>query len=174
MSKHSIFIDNIAFAKNNEQLEGDLSLADCPRLAELLQTNDNQDSIANTSSHIRYTLQGSADVVGQHYLHLTLNATLRTTCQRCLGAMQLELALNFNYLIGDVAVDDVETIEIEGSDDFDLQQASSEMDVNKLIEDEIIMAMPIAPIHEKSCGAIITESGEKINPFAALKGLIKA
>jgi uncharacterized protein len=90
-----------------------------------------------------------------------------------MGEMPLKLALDFNYLIGDAAVNDIEASEIEGSDDLDLQQASVAMDVKALIEDEIIMAMPIAPIHEQNCGAIITQSGEKANPFAVLKGLIK-
>jgi len=87
--------------------------------------------------------------------------------------MPLKLALNYNYVIGDVNVNDVEASDIEGSDDIDLQEASQTMDLIALIEDEIIMAMPIAPIHEEDCGAIITQSGEKTNPFSALKGLIK-
>jgi uncharacterized protein len=47
------------------------------------------------------------------------------------------------------------------------------MDVVQLIEDEIIMALPIAPTHEQNCGPQVMQSGEKPNPFAVLKGLIK-
>ena len=176
MNNHSILIDNLVFSKNNEQLTGVLTLADFPRLAELLQSEADHSatSISEASpSSIVYTLQGKTDPAGQHYLHLKLNANLKTTCQRCMGEMPLKLVLDFNYLIGDAAVNDIEASEIEGSDDLDLQQASVAMDVKALIEDEIIMAMPIAPIHEQNCGAIITQSGEKANPFAALKGLIK-
>ncbi len=174
MSNHPIFIDNVAFAKKNEHLAGKLTLADCPRLSELLKdTTKNVQSTNSNVDSISYTLQGKTDAVGQHYLHLTLAAKLTTTCQRCLSEMPLKLTLSFNYLIGEISDIDVEASDIDGSDDIDLQQASQNMDIIALIEDEIIMAMPIAPIHEIDCGAIISQSGEKPNPFAVLKGLIK-
>ena len=184
MNTHPLFIDNLAFAKKNERLEGGLSLADCPRLSELLQAAEkNQTSKINAPEIkaqtnkagvvVNYVLQGETNAAGQHFLHLSLTTNLTTTCQRCLSEMPLKLALNYNYVIGDVNVNDVEASDIEGSDDIDLQEASQTMDLIALIEDEIIMAMPIAPIHEEDCGAIITQSGEKTNPFSALKGLIK-
>ncbi|HYN54532.1 MAG TPA: DUF177 domain-containing protein [Methylotenera sp.] len=175
MSNHPIFIDNVAFAKKNERLVGSLTLAGCPRLFELLQdATKNAQSKNNDAGSISYTLQGKTDAVGQCYLHLSLTTNLVATCQRCLSDMPLKLALNFNYLIGDISDIDVEAGDIDGSDDIDLQQASPTMDIIALIEDEIIMAMPIAPIHEVDCGAIISQSGEKPNPFAVLKGLIKS
>lgn len=181
MSTHPLLIDNVAFAKKSERLAGELTLQSFDRLTELLQsiasaqtTNSNAaDQISRSQPAVRYVLQGETDAVGQHYLHLAINTDLSTICQRCMGAMPLKLNLNFNYLIGDVNVNDVEASAIEGSDDLDLQQASLDMDVIALIEDEIIMAMPIAPIHDDDCGAIISQSGDKANPFAVLKGLIK-
>jgi uncharacterized protein len=47
------------------------------------------------------------------------------------------------------------------------------MDVIALIEDELIMAMPIAPTHNHDCVKLVTQSGEKPNPFAVLKDLVK-
>lgn len=183
MSTHPLLIDNVAFAKQNERLEGDLSLQNFSRLSELLQSiasiekakrpsDDVSSPSQATTATVHYVLKGQTDAVGQHYLHLSISTDLSTVCQRCMGAMPLKLNLSFNYLIGDVNVNDVEASDIEGSDDLDLQQASPAMDVVALIEDEIIMAMPIAPIHD-DCGAIISQSGEKANPFAVLKGLIK-
>jgi uncharacterized protein len=179
MSIHPLLIDNVAFAKKNERLQGDLSLQSFARLSELLQSiastkAADQLSRSQPVAAVRYELQGETDAVGQHYLHLTIDTDLSTICQRCMGSMPLKLSLSFNYLIGDVNVNDVEASDIEGSDDLDLQQASPEMDVIALIEDEIIMAMPIAPIHDNDCGAIISQSGDKANPFAVLKGLIKS
>jgi uncharacterized protein len=174
MNKLPLFIDNLAFSKKNEHLAGSLSLADCPRLRELLQQSTNSTSENSRSAdQISYVLQGKTDAAGQHLLHLALITNLTTTCQRCLGEMPLKLTLNFNYLIADVSDTDVEAIDIDNSDDYDLQQASQSMDIVALIEDEIIMAMPIAPVHETDCGEMITQSGEKPNPFAVLKGLVK-
>jgi uncharacterized protein len=182
MSTHPLLIDNVAFAKQNERLEADLSLQHFSRLAELLQSiaridvaksPSDQANLDYSQTAVHYVLHGETDAVGQHYLHLSISTDLSTVCQRCMGNMPLKLNLNFNYLIGDVNVDDVEASDTEGSDDLDLQQASPAMDIIALIEDEIIMAMPIAPIHDNDCGAIISQSGDKANPFAVLKGLIK-
>jgi len=175
MTKHTIFIDNLAFAKKNECLTENLSLADCSRLNELLlHSAVITQSVNKPTGSISYILQGSTDSVGRHLLNLSLTTKITTTCQRCLGEMPLNLSLNFNYLIGEATDTDLSSVEIDNSDDIDLQQASQNMDIIALLEDEIIMAMPIAPTHEGDCGVIVSQSGEKANPFAVLKGLINS
>ncbi len=175
MTKHTILIDNLAFAKKNESLTGILMLADCSRLDELLHhAAEISKSNSIPSGSISYELLGKTDAAGQPLLNLSLIANLTTTCQRCLNEMPLKLTLNFNYLIGEVRDDDLIATEIDSSDDFDMQQACQSMDIIALLEDEIIMAMPIAPTHEKYCGDMVSQSGEKPNPFAVLKGLIKS
>jgi uncharacterized protein len=172
MSKPPLFIDNIAFAKKNERLAGELSLEDCARLDELLQSST--DAKVSRTGLISYVLQGKTDAAGQHILHLSIACKLTTSCQRCLNSMPLSLNLNFNYLIGEVSDTDVDAVDIDNSDDYDLQQANKVMNLIALIEDEIIMAMPIAPMHEEGCAEMITQSGAKPNPFAVLKDLIKS
>ena len=172
MTKQTLLIDNITFAKKNEHLAGELSLADCDRVDELLRSST--DSKVSHAGLISYVLQGKTDAAGQHILQLSIACKLTTSCQRCLNAMPLNLHLNFNYLIGDVNDTYVEAVDVDNSDDYDLQQANKAMDLIALIEDEIIMAMPIAPMHEEGCTEMATESGEKPNPFAVLKGLIKS
>lgn len=175
MTKQTLFIDNFAFAKKNERLVGELSLADCSRLNELLQYSAEISKSTNKpAGSISYVLQGKTDAAGQAILNLSLTTSLTTICQRCLNEMPLNLSLNFNYLIGEVSDTDLSANEIDNNDDIDVQQASQHMDVIALLEDEIIMAMPIASIHEDSCGEIVSQSGEKPNPFAILKGLIKS
>ncbi|MEQ1487314.1 MAG: DUF177 domain-containing protein [Methylotenera sp.] len=171
MNTPPLFIDNLAFSKKNERLAGTLSLTDCQRLNELLQSAQNNSGAAD---QISYILQGKTDVAGQHLLLLSISANLMTTCQRCLNEMPLNFNLKFKYLIGDVSDTDVEVLDIDNNDDYDLQQASQTMDLIALIEDEIIMAMPIAPAHNNDCGTLATQSGEKPNPFAVLKGFIKS
>jgi uncharacterized protein len=162
MSKTSITIDNVAFAKKREQLEGNLTLEQCARLAELTRAKTHH---ADT---IYYNLRGEPDNMGRPHLNLAIRADLTVTCQRCLEPMALNLNRQYHYMITDIESDDP-----EDSDDIDFQEPSSAMDVIQFIEDEIIMALPIAPTHEHNCGPQVTESGEKPNPFAVLKGLIK-
>ena len=166
-----LVIDNLAFSKKNEALSGVLLLADCPRLQELLH----QPSLKAESNaqEIVFDLKGTTNSLNQHFLSLSITAKLSANCQRCLSAMPLTIKLHFNYLISDVDDAALEALELDNVDDFDLLQANANMDLAALIEDEVIMALPIAPTHENACVELVTQSGEKPNPFAALKGLIK-
>ncbi|MFA7350149.1 MAG: YceD family protein [Methylotenera sp.] len=185
MSIQPLQIDNIAFAKRGEHLIGDLSLAHCPRLAELLASqlpilqNDAIDtnaltSVNTTENSIHFTLDGETNAMGQHFLHLSLVSNLTTYCQRCLEPMLVKQSLSFHYQIIDVNAKHSELDVVEDSDDFDMQEANQAMDLVALIEDEIIMATPIAPTHAHDCAVASMQSGEKPNPFAVLKGLIKS
>jgi uncharacterized protein len=56
-------------------------------------------------------------------------------------------------------------------DTRDFLPVARELDVAELVEDEILLALPVAPRHEK-CGLPgAADAGERINPFAALAGL---
>jgi len=184
MSIPPLQIDNIAFAKRGEHLTGDLSLADCSRLVELLASQapilqggsvdvDTLSSINHTDDNVHYTLDGETNAVGQHFLHLSLASSLTTYCQRCLEPMPVKLSLSFHYQIIDTNAKHSELDVVEDSDDFDMQEANQSMDLVALIEDEIIMATPIAPTHAHDCAVASMQSGEKPNPFAVLKGFIK-
>jgi uncharacterized protein len=181
MSIQPPLIDNIAFAKRGEHLAGVLPLVACSRLAELLASQ--APNAANTlalsngavrDNNIHYTLDGEANAAGQYFLHLTLTSNLTTFCQRCLEVMTLNLNLNFHYRISDVSSSHLEIDGTEDNDDYDLQEASQTMSLTSLIEDELIMALPIAPAHGYDCATVSSQSGEKPNPFAVLKDLIKS
>ncbi|NOT14022.1 MAG: DUF177 domain-containing protein [Methylotenera sp.] len=170
-----LLIDNIAFAKRNEHLTGTLSQVDCPRLSEFLASQyplEISKPEAAESCLIKFSLIGETNAVGQQLLHLAVAAKLITLCQRCLEEMPLDLNLKFDYLITYQNLEHAEVEAFEDNDEFDLQEASQAMDLRSLIEDEIIMALPIAPVHTQTCGKLLLQSGEKTNPFAVLKGLV--
>ncbi len=181
MSTQPLLIDNVAFAKRGERLAGSLTLADCPRLAELLASQADNSSASFTGNSdsqggdiINFTINGETNAAGQHFLHLSLDAMLNAYCQRCLEQMPLNLNLSFDYLIGEIDADDSDVAYVEEEDEYDLQEPSQAMDLLRLVEDEIIMALPIAPTHDGDCAKGTMQSGEKPNPFAVLKGLIKS
>jgi uncharacterized protein len=183
MTNQTFIIDNLAFAARGERLEVSLPLTDFPRLSELIESQFAEVGAikkhadvasANKEGYVSFSLTGEKNVLGQCYLHLALNASLITSCQRCLSPMPLSLSLNFHYLVSDVEASPLDDVEASIGDDFDLQEASQEMDVKLLVEDEVILALPIAPVHDNDCAPVTMQSGEKPNPFAALKGLIKS
>ena len=157
-----ILINNLEIAQKNLEITGDLNVSSCERLAEILSTSD--ESLAN----IRYTIVGTAKKMHLPSLHLTIDAQLPVLCQRCLEEMQLDFALTFDYAISNTA-----PTEADESDEIDWLEASQEMNINELVEDELLIAMPIAPMHKTDCMKASTQSGEKPNPFAVLKGLVK-
>lgn len=160
-------IDNLAFAKKNETAAEVLPMAKFTRLSELLGHHELvQSDIAN--DEISYALTGISRGLSQYYLNLKINAKLTALCQRCLSPTPLEVELTFNYMLSDIEAHAVEEL-----DDIDLLEIEQAMDVIALIEDELIAALPIAPTHANGCELKHNVSGEKPNPFAALKNLIK-
>jgi uncharacterized protein len=160
MMQKSLIINNLEFAKSQLKLDDGLVVSELARLSEML-TKDGK-------SQIRFQLMGASKRFSQPSLHLAIKANLAMTCQRCLDEMTLNLDLNFDYLISNAQIN-----EAEDYDEIDWLEATSEMNVCELIEDELLLALPIAPTHAHDCSKLSTQSGDKPNPFAALKALIK-
>ena len=160
MTQKSLIINNLEFANDQLNLGDRLTASQLPRLTEVLANSD--------KSSVEFELLGTGKQFRQPSLHLTIKANLVVTCQRCLEEMNIDLNLNFDYLISNTEIS-----EAEDDDELDWLEASHEMNVCELIEDELLLALPIAPTHAHDCSKLSTQSGDKPNPFAALKGLIK-
>ncbi len=160
MTQKSLIINNLEFAKNQLELSDNLEFSQLPRLAEIL--------LNNGKTQVQFHLLGTGKQFRQPSLHLTIKANLAVTCQRCLDEMVVNLNLDFNYLLSNTEIS-----EAEESDEIDWLEENHEMDVGALIEDELLLALPIAPTHVHDCSKLSTQSGDKPNPFAMLKGLIK-
>ncbi len=177
MNTFVLHIDNLSFAKKGEKLSGQLDLASCPRLSEMLLSQIPHGLKSNSSdlqpSTISFLLRGELDAQGRSFIHSEINAELTTYCQRCLESISLPFKLNFSYLIAFENVESGEELSVDDNDEFDLQEPDKAMDVAALIEDELIMALPIAPTDDFDCAKLTTQAGDKPNPFAVLKDLIK-
>ena len=158
---NDLVINNLEFAEAQQTLAGEIDAENCERLAETLAPS-------SKGAPISFKLTGTAKQLRNPSLHLHIEAKLPVTCQRCLNEMQVQLNLNFNYIICKEL-----PIETDENDDTDWLEAAPEMNLQELIEDEILLAMPIAPMHDHDCSQQSMQSGEKPNPFAVLKGLIK-
>ena len=154
-----ILINNLEFAQKNLKISGDLNPKDCVRLLESISQSD------LNSASIKYTLKGHAKKMHLPSLSLQVESKLPVLCQRCLETMQIDLNLEFEYLISEN-----NPSETEEGDEIDWLELSQHMNLTELIEDELLIAMPIAPLHEANCIKSTMQSGEKPNPFAVLKG----
>ena len=165
----TLSINNLEFAQSEQFISGEVNLLEMDRLLDELFMP--QTPVAEPS--IQFTLTGHNKKYRSPSLHLNVGAHLPTTCQRCLNAMSVNLKLEFDYLITDN-----EPVGFDENDDLDWLEISATMSVPALVEDELLIAFPIAPTHSSEqqgeCKQHSMQSGEKPNPFAGLKDLIKS
>jgi uncharacterized protein len=156
-----------------QQFAGQDVLAHYERLMEETQGLGGTNLVRWTA---RCELQPDAKGQPQAWLFLSVATRLPLTCQRCLGpvdvAVQIERAFRF-----------VETeAQAEQEDDASLEDVlvlSRDFELAALIEDEVLMDLPVVPRHEtcplpvklEAVDADFDEPAPKPNPFAVLAGL---
>lgn len=152
--------DAFVFAKEGRVLEGTMAVSDLERLHDLL---------VDVDGDVAYQLQGFKGERGEPMFHLTVSGTISLACQRCLQAIPFDLNVdNLLEIIPEGA--DMSQDELE-DDTRDFLPVAGEVYLVELIEDEILLSLPVAPRHEK-CGLPgAADAGERIHPFAALAGL---
>jgi uncharacterized protein len=152
--------DAFAFARDGRVLEGTLPISELERLHDLL---------VEVVGEVAFRLQGFKGERGEPMLQLEISGVLPLACQRCLNAVPCDLDVDS---LLELVPEGAELSEDELEDDTrDFLPVERELDVAELVEDEILLALPVAPRHEK-CGLPgAADAGERINPFAALSGL---
>jgi uncharacterized protein len=158
-------IDTRTFAQQGEMLSGEFPLATLTRLRDIL---------ASDVGGVRFRLIGKLDPNRQALIECIIEVELQLTCQRCLTPFAFPLKLKSRFVpVRDAS--ELPAIEEEG-DEADYLVADPHTDVRALIEEEILLALPIAPMHRpEACKARVDEQklGDKANPFAALAALKK-
>ena len=169
-------LDIRAFARAAGTLSGQTPLSALSRLAEEQPAGDG----ALTDAPVRWSLQGETrDVRGgahQIWLHLQAHARTALVCQRCLSPMVEELSVDRHFrFVADEATAMAEDDEAEE----DLLVLGAGLDALALIEDELLMALPLVPRHQ-ACPTPLAASEDlaepppdlaRPHPFAALSGL---
>ncbi|MFA4968702.1 MAG: YceD family protein [Sulfuritalea sp.] len=155
-------IDCLEFARSGGLLERSVGLAELPRLAELLTT---------TAGSLSVRLEGWRDEQGKSWLQLDIAGEPVLCCQRCLGGMKFPLAIRSRLQLiapgADWPDDDLE------DDSSDAITAETDLTVLSLVEDEVLLALPIAPRHEQCESPSASAIGNGSSPFAALADLKK-
>lgn len=149
-------IDGPRFALTREVVTGALAIKDLPRLAEM----------GCEAAALQYAVRGSESAEGRAALAVEVRGSLRLTCQRCLGAFEFPLAATSTLELAGSQT------EIDAADDErDRVLASKSMDVAAIVEDEVILGLPMVPMHASCEAAVAHAAGKEASPFAALAGL---
>lgn len=170
-------LDIKAFAQAGAELQGQSSLAEWPRLlAEQLAGQ------AEDASVVHWRLQGRMVPVtgGSPQVGLALQAKvgLALQCQRCLTPVVEKIVTERDFLF---VADEATAEAMDEDSEADVLVISRDFDALSLIEDELILALPLVPRHEVCPQAIPTvvadeafeQASERPNPFAALAALKK-
>ncbi len=151
-------IDSLEFARLGKTLSGEVAVGELPRLADLLFSN---------AGSIRYFIRGS-QVGDRAYLLLELNGSCHLRCQRCLNDLPypVEISSRLQLLEG------ADLMQDDAADDSDGIEASKELDVLDLVEDELLLSLPFAPRHEAGvCELASGSAGQVDNRFSILARL---
>ncbi len=160
------FIEPLRFAETRRALSGVLGLDRMDRLAESLYDGEGE---------VVLSLSFDRDRQGIPYAEAVIEARLRLLCQRCLGPWETrvrrEVKLAFTR---DEA--DVQRLAEHGYEP--VVMARYHVLLRDLVEDELLLALPMIPRHEEACRSQRDFGGESErdvprgdNPFAVLSRL---
>ncbi|ACV34848.1 MAG: DUF177 domain-containing protein [Candidatus Accumulibacter sp.] len=155
-----VVIDSLAFASEGGSLQGELQVVLLTRLLDLL---------TDSTGSLVYRVAGRIGQRNRPELLVEVDGVLSLRCQRCLEA--LEYPLELRSLLEFVDSDGDLTQEELEDDSRDFLPLQKELDVAGLIEDEILLALPIVPRHADCVlpGAVREEAAS--SPFLVLAGL---
>lgn len=166
-------LDVAAFARAGQVLEG----ADPLSVFERLMQETSRPDGVQVHWSVRGEQRRDAADQAQTWLHLTARLTIPLICQRCMEPVNesLDVQRTFRFVSTEA--------QAESEDDEseeDVLALSREFDLQALLEDELLMALPLVPRHEVCPTGVRlaiqdddfeAASAEKPNPFAALAGL---
>jgi uncharacterized protein len=155
-------LDGLAFASEGAVVAGFVALAALPRLAEVL---------ADDAGRLDCRVTGSRDCDGRCWLALDVSGTLGLVCQRCLKKLVFPVGIQTRLLL--VPPGQAWPDEELAEDGFDAVAAEKEMALLSLIEDEVLLALPIAPMHETCATPMPVVEEHEPSPFAVLAKLKK-
>jgi uncharacterized protein len=157
MSQEGIVVDLWAFARDGQRFERVISVSAFPRLAAETVRPDGVLSVG---------LVGERDRDGKHFLHLSVDGAAELACQRCLSPMFWQCSVRSHLLLVPIGAA-IPDEELE-NDSYDAVEVGAKHDLLALVEDEILLALPVVPRHEV-CEAPDPSGGAEMElPFAAL------
>jgi uncharacterized protein len=164
------FLEPLRLARQGVELNGQVPLARMPRLLAAL---------AGDEGRAEVSLRFGTDEAGIVTLRGRISVELPMICQRCLQPMTQPVQVD--VALAPVA-DDGRAAELP--DEYEpLVVGEGRLSTAELVEDELLLALPIVPMHEPSeCPASQwldsqapapeqEEQDERPNPFAALSAL---
>jgi len=177
--KHRAFdpdkLDLAAFARDGASLSGEWPVTSLPRLSDSAAP----EAPASAWPALHWALHGEIRQprggAAQTWLQLGARATVWLTCQRCLQPVQEQVDIERWIRFVDT---EAEAAALDADSEDDVLALPRHLDARELIEDELLLALPLVPRHEVCPEPLpvrqdeaAPEADERPNPFAALAAL---
>ena len=164
-------VDPFSMADSGRSLSGEVQAGKLKRLADLLDTTD---------TVLAFELAFGIGEQGVRTVSGVVRGELLLTCQRCLGCMRFPVAINFTLALAR-GLEEAERLPA-GLDPLIVDQET--FSIVEMIEDEVLLALPVIPTHQGTDGACAPGSADRLkdqgrapdnqapaNPFAVLAKL---
>jgi uncharacterized protein len=164
---HPESINAYEFAKQMLEIHGRIRASHFSALRDALFLGEND------ASEVEYAIQGEKGRNSKYALRLSLSGQLNLICQRCLGELHFPLQHKVWF---DLVADESQ---LQDDDEIDYLVADTDLDIEQLIGQELLLGLPFAPKHGEAgsaqnalCpGATVVATEHKPNPFSVLQGL---
>ncbi len=121
------------FCSGNQSWETRSDVSAFPRLAPEF-----------TQGELFCRVMGETDAHGGLSLRITIAGGLTLTCQRCLGALQHDVQIAYRLLLARSAS---ELERLDADPDCDAILIEAALDLVALVEDEVLLSLPLAAMH---------------------------
>jgi uncharacterized protein len=160
----AFMVDAFEFCRLKERREGRVAVADLIRFSA---------ECADHSGVLEWAVEGGVGPLGHAQLSLSVSGAIQLVCQRCLTPFSFGLASQSTLVVAndDQGADEAE--ELLADESIDVVVLDKPVDLLTLIEDEALLAMPLAPKHEECPDPVVQEvlKAVKGSPFSVLKDL---
>ena len=168
-----LHLDVEVFANEAGELQGEWPLSELDRLADTAHPDARPapaDCARWSARSESRPMRGGAP---QTWLHLSADTTLSLVCQRCLGPLLTRLQTQRDFLF---APDEASAAELDADSEDDVLAMTRSLDLRALVEDELLLALPLVPRHEVCPEPLPLDHDAPLaepvaNPFAALSVL---
>lgn len=152
-------IDPLRLADKGARICGHLSLQALPRLRA---------GCSEGSGGVDVDLEFGRDPDGRRYMRSRLEAMLPLQCQRCLGAISTPVQVDSEVFL-------LSPQQSEPPAEADWLRVEGSTSLRELVEDELLLALPMMPMHsDPGCAGGDTraeDAEQRANPFAVLNQL---
>lgn len=166
-------LDVARLSSDGESLAGEWPLASFERLC-VMQTAPQDWLLPPVAWRVRGERRPVSGEEPQTWLQIQARATIWFTCQRCMQPYRTEVVVDraIRFVRGE---DQAEALDAESEED--VLALPRELDLRALVEDELLLALPIVPRHE-ACpdappvpAASAPAPAQAQRPFEVLKAL---